>query len=84
VYLDGKVYPQNNMPNIVKNQKYTIFNFVPLVLFEQFRYFFNLMFLLITLSQFLPVLKVGFLFSYVAPLAFVLTLTLIKEAYDDI
>lgn len=42
-----------------------------------------MMFLLITLSQFVPVLKVGFLFSYVAPLAFVLTLTLLKEAYDD-
>ncbi|CAD8114795.1 unnamed protein product [Paramecium sonneborni] len=83
IYLDGKVYPQNNMPNLVKNQKYNILSFVPMVLYQQFRYFFNLIFLFITLSQFVPLLKVGFLFSYVAPLAFVLILTLLKEAYDD-
>ena len=27
--------------------------------------------------------KVGLLFSYVAPLVFVLVMTMIKEAYDD-
>lgn len=40
-------------------------------------------FLVIALSQFIPVLKVGFLFSYVAPLVFVLSVTMINEAYDD-
>jgi phospholipid-translocating ATPase len=30
------------------------------------------------------VLKVGILFSYVAPLAFVLTLTMLKEGFDDL
>jgi phospholipid-translocating ATPase len=34
-------------------------------------------------SQFFNELKVGFLFSYVAPLAFVLFVTLIKEGIDD-
>ena len=32
----------------------------------------------------MPFLKVGFLFSYVAPLSFVLVMNLMKEAYDDI
>jgi phospholipid-translocating ATPase len=32
----------------------------------------------------IPALKVGFLFTYVAPLAFVLTVTLLKEAWDDL
>ena len=36
------------------------------------------------ISQFIPELKVGFLFSYVAPLAFVLIVTLLREAIDDI
>jgi len=36
------------------------------------------------LSQFIPPLKVGFLFSYIGPLAFVLIVTIVKEAYDDI
>ncbi len=41
-------------------------------------------FLLIAVSQFFPPLKVGFLFTYVAPLAIVLLITIIKEAVDDI
>ena len=40
-------------------------------------------YLLIALSQFVNMLKVGFLFTYVAPLAFVLAFTLVKEAVDD-
>lgn len=39
--------------------------------------------MIIALSQFYPPLKVGFLFTYVSPLVFVLTITLIKEAADD-
>jgi phospholipid-translocating ATPase len=35
-------------------------------------------------SQFIDALKVGFLFSYVAPLLFVLLVTLVKEAIDEI
>eukprot|EP01114_Cavostelium_apophysatum_P015341 TRINITY_DN4154_c0_g1_i1.p1 TRINITY_DN4154_c0_g1~~TRINITY_DN4154_c0_g1_i1.p1 ORF type:complete len:1093 (+),score=239.76 TRINITY_DN4154_c0_g1_i1:78-3356(+) len=71
-------------PNVVRNQKYTVYNFVPLVLYEQFKFFFNLYFLVVALTQFIPVLKVGFLFTYVAPLAFVLLATMAKEAWDDI
>lgn len=41
-------------------------------------------FLLIAVSQFFPFLKVGLLITYVAPLVFVLIVTMIKEAYDDI
>jgi len=57
--------------------------FIPVVLYHQFKFFFNLFFLLICLSQLFPPLKVGFLFTYVAPLAFVLVITLMKEAWDD-
>ena len=53
------------------------------VLFEQFSYFFNLYFLLVAASQFFPPLMLGLRFSYVAPLAFVLVVTMSKEAYDD-
>lgn len=45
--------------NIVKNQKYNIFTFVPVVLFNQFKFFFNFFYLMIALSQFIPALKVG-------------------------
>lgn len=40
-------------------------------------------FLIIALSQFVDMLKVGFMFTYVAPLMLVLGFTLVKEAYDD-
>jgi phospholipid-translocating ATPase len=56
---------------------------VPLVLFDQFKYFFNFFYLLLSISQFIPGLQVGLLFTYVAPLCLVLFLTMVKEAYDD-
>jgi len=41
-------------------------------------------FLLVALSQIVPVLRIGYLSTYVAPLAFVVGITLSKEAWDDI
>ncbi|KAJ3758485.1 protein transporter [Lentinula raphanica] len=70
-------------PNIVRNQKYSLITFFPMVLYEQFKFFFNLYFLLVALSQFVPALKIGFIATYIAPLAFVLSITIGKEAYDD-
>ncbi|KAF9804678.1 hypothetical protein IEO21_09292 [Rhodonia placenta] len=70
-------------PNIVRNQKYNAFTFLPIVFYEQFKFFFNLYFLLVALSQFIPALKIGFIATYIAPLAFVLCVTMGKEAYDD-
>ena len=94
--------PRSRFPaNVVRNQKYNIVTFLPLVFYEQFKFFFNLYFLLVALSQFVPQLRigespgpprecipfyhlrVGFLSTYVAPLAFVLTVTIGKEAHDD-
>ncbi|KAG2143955.1 hypothetical protein BD769DRAFT_1747670 [Suillus cothurnatus] len=60
-----------------------VFTFFPIVIYEQFKFFFNLYFLLVALSQFVPALKIGFIVTYVAPLAFVLCVTMGKEAYDD-
>ncbi|KAH9913487.1 protein transporter [Fomitopsis serialis] len=75
---------RNRFPaNIVRNQKYNAFTFLPIVFYEQFKYFFNLYFLLVALSQFIPALKIGFIATYVAPLAFVLFVTMGKEAFDD-
>ncbi|KAF8651079.1 hypothetical protein AX16_004941 [Volvariella volvacea WC 439] len=75
---------QSRFPtNIVRNQKYNAFTFLPIVFYEQFKFFFNLYFLLVALSQFIPALKIGFILTYIAPLAFVLMVTMGKEAYDD-
>ena len=37
-----------------------------------------------SISQFIPELKIGFLFAYVSPLAFVVCVSMAKELYDDI
>lgn len=37
-----------------------------------------------SISQFFESLRVGFLFTFLAPLVFVLLLTMGKEAYDDL
>ena len=56
---------------------------MPVVLYNQFKFFFNLFFLLVALSQIIEALRVGFMISFVAPLVFVVAVTMIKEAYDD-
>ncbi|KAL2025112.1 hypothetical protein VTK56DRAFT_114 [Thermocarpiscus australiensis] len=71
-------------PNIVSNAKYTAWSFLPVTLYNEFSFFFNMYFLLVALSQAIPQLRIGYLSTYVAPLAFVLVITLGKEAYDDI
>ena len=70
-------------PNIIRNQKYNIITLIPMVLFNQFSLFSNQFYLLMAVSQFFDALKVGFLFSYVAPLVFVLMITILKEGFDD-
>ena len=51
----GRRFPRNR----VLNSKYTLITFIPKVLYEQFRYFFNLYFLLVACSQFFPPLQIG-------------------------
>lgn len=79
-YYGARRFP----PNIVSNAKYTAWSFLPLTLYNEFSFFFNMYFLLVALSQIIPALRIGYLLTYIAPLAFVLTITLGKEAYDDI
>ncbi|KAJ3260318.1 putative aminophospholipid-translocase [Boothiomyces macroporosus] len=70
-------------PNIVQNQKYSVITFIPSVLYEQFKYFLNLYFLLVALSQLIKELQIGYIITYFGPLIFVLEVTMLKEAYDD-
>lgn len=59
VRLDGYTDPKNTISNAVNNQKYNVLNFIPIVLFNQFKLFFNFFQLAINLSQLIPILKVG-------------------------
>ena len=71
-------------PNVVSNAKYTPWSFLPRTLYNEFSFFFNIYFLLVALSQIIPVLRIGYMSSYIAPLAFVVCISLGKEALDDI
>lgn len=83
IRLSGKCEPSRYPTNHISNTKYNIISLVPVVLVNQFKLFFNFFFLAVALSQFIPALKVGFMFTYVAPLVFVLCVTILKEAWDD-
>ncbi|KAJ1341072.1 hypothetical protein BSLG_004313 [Batrachochytrium salamandrivorans] len=73
--------------NVVRNQKYNPLTFVPIVLYEQFKFFFNMYFLLVALSQLIKALQIVFLFQDISlptlALSFVLVVTMGKEALDD-
>ena len=73
-----------NWSNKEENNKYNLVTFVPIVLFNQFKQFGNFFYLIMSITQFFPDLKVGFLFTYISPLAFVVCVSMGKELYDDI
>ncbi|EJW01195.1 HAD ATPase, P-type, family IC [Edhazardia aedis USNM 41457] len=74
---------KKHSPNVIKNQRYSTFSFVPMVLMNQFKFFFNIYFFLICLSQLFEVYSVSPLVSNVFPWVIVLALTLLKEGLDD-
>lgn len=84
-YINIGEYPRHTFPpNAVSNAKYTAWSFLPRTLYNEFSFFYNLYFLLVALSQTIPPLRIGFLSTYIYPLAFVLAITLGKEALDDL
>lgn len=80
----GQHPPPRFPANAVSNAKYNAWSFLPRTLYNEFSFFYNLYFLLVALSQIIPPLRIGYLSTYVVPLALVLTITLGKEALDDI
>lgn len=86
IHLDPSKAPRRNKyaSNIISNHRYTAWSFLPLTLYHEFSYFFNLYFLLVALSQVIPPLRIGYLSTYIVPLVFVLCITLGKEAMDDL
>ncbi|CAH1109702.1 unnamed protein product [Psylliodes chrysocephalus] len=82
--LLGNPTPGQFPANAIRNQKYNIITFLPLVLYQQFKFFLNLYFLIMAISQFVPDIRIGYLYTYWGPLCFVLLVTLSREAIDDL
>ena len=84
VYFNNQQLNITNWSNQEENNKYNLITFIPIVLFNQFKQFGNFFYLIMSASQFIPELKIGFLFTYISPLAFVVFVSMAKELYDDI
>ncbi|ELP90467.1 hypothetical protein EIN_018160 [Entamoeba invadens IP1] len=70
--------------NVVKTSKYNAISFFPLVLIEQFRKLANVYFLIISIFQAIPGLSPTGRFTTLFPLCIVLTISMLKELYEDI
>lgn len=79
---NGHYVPQRFADNRIISSKYTIWNFVPKNLFEQFRRIANFYFLIIFLVQLMIDTPTSPVTSGL-PLFFVITVTAIKQGYED-
>ena len=70
--------------NAIRTTKYTIFTFFPKNLFEQFHRFANWYFLLIIVLNFIPQIQAFGREVSMIPLLFVLTVTAVKDAFEDL
>ncbi|XP_076059333.1 ATPase phospholipid transporting 8B isoform X2 [Oratosquilla oratoria] len=73
----------NYAKNYIKTSKYTLLNFVPYNLFEQFQRLANFYFLCLLVLQLIPVISSLTPVTTAVPLIGVLSVTAIKDAYDD-
>uniref|UniRef100_I3NHI1 Phospholipid-transporting ATPase n=1 Tax=Ictidomys tridecemlineatus TaxID=43179 RepID=I3NHI1_ICTTR len=70
--------------NAIKTSKYTILNFLPLNLFEQFQRLANAYFLVLLILQLIPQISSLAWYTTVVPLVVVLSITGVKDAIDDL
>ncbi|XP_006863232.1 PREDICTED: probable phospholipid-transporting ATPase FetA-like [Chrysochloris asiatica] len=73
-------YPSNT----IKTSKYSLLNFLPMNLFEQFQRLANAYFLILLCLQLIPQISSLAWYSTVIPLMVVLSITGVKDAIDDL
>lgn len=87
IYIDDheKNSPFRYPNNYVKTSKYTWWNFIiKNVIFEQFRRYANIYFLIVSLLQQIPNISPTGKYTTLIPLIIVLSVTALKEAYEDL
>ncbi|XP_049826027.1 probable phospholipid-transporting ATPase IA isoform X3 [Aethina tumida] len=70
--------------NRISTAKYSVIRFIPLFLFEQFRRWANVFFLMIGLLQQIPDVSPTGRYTTIVPLIFILSVSAIKEIIEDI
>ena len=79
----GLVVPECFMSNKIDNSKANILTFIPRIIYNNFKHFINLYFLVLAILQFFPPFKVGFLIAYILPIGIILLISFIKDFIDE-
>lgn len=84
LYIPGLVVNRpSSFSNAIRTTKYTIINFLPKNLFEQFHRFANIYFLFIAVLNFVPAVEaVGKEVAFI-PLLVILIVTMTKDIFED-
>lgn len=69
--------------NYISTTKYTLYNFLPLSLLGQFKRYANIYFLVMAILQCIPAISPLNPISSIAPLVFVISLSMIREGFED-
>ncbi|KAL0908998.1 hypothetical protein M5K25_023517 [Dendrobium thyrsiflorum] len=83
IYINDDSFQDSFCDNRISNRKYTILNFLPKNLLEQFSRFMNQYFLLIACLQLWPLITPVNPASTWGPLIFIFAVSATKEAWDD-
>ena len=75
--------PDKKSQNRIKNTKYNVFTFLPLIFYDQIRESSSFIFFIIMLLQSSETLAIGSFAGSVAPFLLVLIMSLAKEGIDD-
>lgn len=70
--------------NYISTTKYNFITFLPLSFLLQFKRYANIYFLVSAIMQSIPLISPLTPFSAVAPLIFVISLSMIREGYEDV
>ena len=76
--------PDQRSDNRIKNTKYNLFTFLPLVFYQQIKEPASFLFFIIMMLQLFKTLAIGSFTSSLAPFMFVLILSMINEGMDDV
>jgi hypothetical protein len=69
--------------NYISTTQYTLWNFLPLSLFNQFRRIANFYFLIIAILQSIPSISPLNPVTAIAPLIFVVGVSMLRDGYED-
>jgi phospholipid-translocating ATPase len=75
----GKPYVEN----WIRSTRYTLYSFIPRQLIAQFSKLANFYFLIVSVLQMIPGLSTTGMYTTIAPLSFFVSLSMVKEGYDD-